>query len=69
MSSPQSLSGAQPPRKVAEYDSVAAYRAAQGVLALDAEQQFKPGDKLIVLEANGQQWTELWRGGVKVGTF
>ena len=63
------LSGASPPRKVAEYDSVPAYRAGQGMLALDAEQQFKPGDKLVVLEANGKQWTELWRDGQRVGAF
>jgi hypothetical protein len=67
--SSQPLSGASPPRKVAEYDSVAAYRAGQGVLAAAAEQQFQAGDKLIVIEANGKQWTELWRNGQRVGTF
>ena len=65
MSSP--LSGANPPRKVAEYDSVAAYRAGEG---MDAPRiladQMQLGDKLLVLEANGIRYTELWRNGQKV---
>ena len=64
------LSGASPPRKVAEYDSVPAYRAGQGVpIPATLSTQFQLGDKLIVLEANGKQWTELWRDGQRVGAF
>lgn len=67
--SPASASGANPPRKVAEYNSVAAYQATQGFLSPMAASQFQPGDTLMVIEANGKQWTELWRGNQKVGAF
>jgi hypothetical protein len=70
VSSPAAASGANPPRKVAEYTSVADYQAALGKsVPHDAVSLFQPGDKLLVLEANGVQWTELWRGGVKVATY
>ena len=57
--------GSSPPRKVAEYDSVAAYLAGERI---DAPQAlaFQAGDKLLVMEANGVRSTELWRNGQKV---
>jgi hypothetical protein len=69
MSSAQ-FTGANPPRKVAEYTSLADYETAQGNgLHEMLRPQFQPGDRLMVLENNGKQWTELWRGGARVGTF
>ena len=67
MSSPLQLSGANPPRKVAEYTSIAAYRAGEGADAPQAmAAQMQPGDTLMVLEANGVRYTELWRNGQKI---
>lgn len=61
------FSGASPPRKVAEYASIAAYRTGEGMDAPQAlATQMQPGDVLMVMLANGVRYTELWRNGQKV---